>query len=100
MTRDILVGTEGLRTVNAFYSALGQQAVVVLLVVGLALVSWRLLPSARHRSSGAGERGSQRVRTSILVTPEPAARRLLRISFGLLWVLMGSSRPNRQCRST
>jgi cytochrome oxidase Cu insertion factor (SCO1/SenC/PrrC family) len=72
--------------VSAFKTALLHQGLVVLLIIALISVAWNVQRSAqlrRARSGGTGTSGSTMSR------PEPVARRLLRISFGLIWVFDG-----------
>jgi cytochrome oxidase Cu insertion factor (SCO1/SenC/PrrC family) len=74
--------------VSAFHAALFHQLLVVL-VIGAALavslnairtIQYRRLAAVGRTSFPAGERRAY---------PEPAARRILRIGFGLLWVFDG-----------
>ena len=70
--------------VQAFHTTLLHQALIVLgigLVVGVA---WHLL-----RWVPPGQAATVEVPTRRATFPEPAARRLLRISFGLLWIFDG-----------
>lgn len=70
--------------VAAFHRALLHQGFVVLAIVAVVAVAWNLLRSAQLRNAvGGGSEGPARV------APEPPARRLLRISFGLLWIFDG-----------
>ena len=80
--------------VSAFQAALLHQGLLVLLIVALVAAAWNVLRSAQYRratSSGAGSASGSG--TSVLASsrsgPEPAGRRLLRVSFGLLWILDG-----------
>ncbi len=74
--------------VSAFHRALINQGSLILVILGLAGLAWVLLrgfrlsqPAASQADSPAGSRQ--------FAFPEPAARRLLRISFGLLWIFDG-----------
>lgn len=103
--------------VSAFQSALLHQAVVVVALLVLLAIAWSVLKSVQLRSAldsaggsagptasvpgaafaSAGERavpgdaraGGPMTGREISTDPEPAGRRLLRISFGLLWVFDG-----------
>jgi cytochrome oxidase Cu insertion factor (SCO1/SenC/PrrC family) len=79
--------------VSAFRSALAHQALVVLAVLFLVAVAWSLARSAQLRQGQAARRaGSLRPddpAPAEAAPPEPDARRLVRISFGLLWVFDG-----------
>jgi cytochrome oxidase Cu insertion factor (SCO1/SenC/PrrC family) len=74
--------------VAAFKSALLHQGIIALLifaVLGLAWITVRaLLPAAAQTGDPAGEGGS-----SAPVPAEPSWRRVLRVGFGLIWVLDG-----------
>ena len=68
----------------AFRTQLEHQAFVVLALVALLAVCWNLLRAAqlrRHANANASAEDSP--------GPEPSARRLLRISFGLIWIFDG-----------
>jgi cytochrome oxidase Cu insertion factor (SCO1/SenC/PrrC family) len=79
--------------VHDFQSALVHQALVVVLILMLLAVAWNLLRAAelRRAMSNARSDGQPVASTPPLAaaTFEPAARRLLRIGFGLLWILDG-----------
>ncbi|HEV8064074.1 MAG TPA: SCO family protein [Acidimicrobiales bacterium] len=91
--------------VHDFQSALVHQALVVVAILMLLAVAWNLLRAAELRrgmaaaGASAGSPGDLAARTSqavpapapasVAVMPEPLVRRLLRIGFGLLWVLDG-----------
>jgi len=66
--------------VSAFHSALLRQSLVVLVLV-VVLAGWNVLRASRSPASD-GESDSQ-------VSAEPRARRVLRVSFGLLWIFDG-----------
>ncbi|HTW06062.1 MAG TPA: hypothetical protein VME46_01030, partial [Acidimicrobiales bacterium] len=74
--------------VSAFQSALVNQGLIVLLIAGLVAVAWNIARAAQIRRAGTGG-------TSVATLGfgrsgrEPAARRLLRVSFGLIWVFDG-----------
>jgi cytochrome oxidase Cu insertion factor (SCO1/SenC/PrrC family) len=74
--------------VSAFHSALLRQGLVILVILALVGAVWvivRSLQLAREATAQA----SGPSRASAFAFPEPPARRLLRISFGLIWVLDG-----------
>jgi cytochrome oxidase Cu insertion factor (SCO1/SenC/PrrC family) len=95
--------------VSAFQSALLHQSLVVVGILVLLAVAWNLLRAVQLRSAlaatagaGAGSAGAsstarvaarpatrRSTRLEIWAESEPSARRLLRVSFGLLWVFTG-----------
>ncbi len=79
----------GLQTTNpiivaAFRSLLLHQAVVVLALLALLALGWNVLRAAQLRKRANGENIPQ-----LATGPEPSARRLLRLSFGLIWIFDG-----------
>jgi cytochrome oxidase Cu insertion factor (SCO1/SenC/PrrC family) len=81
------LGTNNPVVVSAFYNELLRQGLVaaaILLVVGIA---WSVLRSVQLRRVASGEAGATTALT--LARSEPVARRLLRVSFGLLWIFDG-----------
>lgn len=71
--------------VAAFHHVLVQQGLVVLLVVAVALAFpglWRWLQWRARERSGA-------LASTPVVGGEPPARRLLRVSFGIIWIFDG-----------
>lgn len=69
--------------VSAFQSLLKQQFLVVLVFLALFAICWNLLLAVRRRDAAFGR---------TIVEPhvaEPAARKLLRIAFGLIWIFDG-----------
>jgi cytochrome oxidase Cu insertion factor (SCO1/SenC/PrrC family)/uncharacterized membrane protein (Fun14 family) len=82
------LSTNNPAVVSAFQAALLKQGLIVLLLLALVAVAWNVLRSAqlrRARTSGAAGGA-----LSWPVTrPEPVARRLVRVSFGLIWVFDG-----------
>lgn len=70
--------------VAAFHSALVQQGLVALILLAAVLLVWNLLRANRLRALRAG-----REIEPVVLAPEPAARRLLRLFFGCLWVFDG-----------
>ncbi|MGP0031204.1 MAG: SCO family protein [Acidimicrobiales bacterium] len=75
--------------VSSFHSALLHQGLIVLLILAAAGVALNVVRTlqVRRGAGGADAPAPGPVRTER--EPEPAARRLLRISFGLIWVLDG-----------
>ncbi len=69
--------------VAAFRSALIHQGIIALLIFFLLAMLWvsvrEWLPAARHRSGPA----------AAALAAEPAARRLIRVGFGVLWLVDG-----------
>jgi cytochrome oxidase Cu insertion factor (SCO1/SenC/PrrC family) len=72
----------------AFRTALDHQFLVVLLLILVVAIAWNTVRTFRfRRASEAGH--VELAPASSWPYPEPAARRLLRISFGILWVVDG-----------
>ncbi len=69
--------------VAAFHGALRVEALVVAVVIGACLLAWQPLARLGRRRLGASL-------PPVAAPPEPAGRRLLRLGFGLLWVLDGA----------
>ena len=67
--------------VAAFKAALVHQGLIALLIFALVGLSWVTVRTWTPAGAGAGTRGP--------VLAEPAWRRLLRIGFGLIWILDG-----------
>jgi cytochrome oxidase Cu insertion factor (SCO1/SenC/PrrC family) len=83
----------GLKTNNsnivaAFHSALLHQGLVVLLILAVAGITLNVLRSAQFRRS-VGEAGGTQGPLPPRPGRQPSARRLLRISFGLIWLFDG-----------
>ena len=83
----------GLRTndptiVSAFHSALLHQGLIVLLILAVAGITLNVLRSLQFRRAARSSDSSPGV-IRPEGSPEPAARRLLRISFGLIWLFDG-----------
>jgi cytochrome oxidase Cu insertion factor (SCO1/SenC/PrrC family) len=74
--------------VSAFHTALLHQGLIVLLLVAIAGVSLNVLHSVQARRAAAGGEGA-RGAVGPELAPEALARRIVRISFGLLWVFDG-----------
>jgi cytochrome oxidase Cu insertion factor (SCO1/SenC/PrrC family) len=73
--------------INAFDAALGRQGAFILVVSLLLFVAWNGLRSMQYRR--AEVRGIPFPPPRPSSSPEPPARRLLRISFAALWVVDG-----------
>jgi cytochrome oxidase Cu insertion factor (SCO1/SenC/PrrC family) len=70
--------------ISAFESALLRQALIVAAILFLLFIAWRFLREARLRAATGSEDGYAED-----LGPEPAARRVLRYGFALLWLLDG-----------
>ena len=71
--------------VAAFRSALLHQGAIALLIIVFLGLAWATARAWRRPASGApAEAGAERA-----VAPEARGRRLLRVGFGLLWILDG-----------
>lgn len=70
--------------VSAFHSLLARQALLVLVLFALLAVAWNVLRSIQLRRAAEGTSTEEQ-----LPYVEPLGRRLLRISFGLIWILDG-----------
>jgi cytochrome oxidase Cu insertion factor (SCO1/SenC/PrrC family) len=68
--------------VAAFRSALAHQGIIALVILGLLSLAWVTVREMSPAARGAVTAGPS-------PAPEPAWRRLLRVGFGLLWVLDG-----------
>jgi hypothetical protein len=73
--------------VAEFHHALASQGAFALLLVVVLFVAWNQLRSMQHRR--AVMRGKPFDAPTVPVAPEPAGRRFLRITFGLLWLFDG-----------
>jgi cytochrome oxidase Cu insertion factor (SCO1/SenC/PrrC family) len=76
--------------VDAFHRALVRQGFVIFLLLIVVAVAWNILRAVQLRRAALSQ--ADAVETAIdsrIVEPEPVARRLLRISFGLIWVFDG-----------
>ena len=75
--------------VSAFQAALLHQGLIVLLILALVAVAWNVLRSAQSPTGRRRWRPVRPFSTLVPARPEPVARRLLRVSFGLIWVFDG-----------
>lgn len=74
--------------VSAFHRELLHQGLVVLLILAVVLVAWNFLRARQLLNAEAAEGGAH-LPAMPFSGPEPAARRLLRVSFGLIWIFDG-----------
>jgi cytochrome oxidase Cu insertion factor (SCO1/SenC/PrrC family) len=72
--------------VAAFRTALLHQGLVIALLLAVLALAWF---GAREWMPGAASAGSQSILGGRAATAEPAARRLLRIGFGIIWIFDG-----------
>lgn len=73
--------------VGDFHHALAVQGLIIMLVLLLLVVAWNALRSLQYRRATArGEPWPPRPRA---LPPEPVARRVLRIGFGIIWIFDG-----------
>ena len=70
--------------VGAFRNLLQHQAIFVLVLLAVMAVGWHVLRGAQLRNLANGDRNKE-----VPPCPEANARRLTRISFGLLWIFDG-----------
>jgi cytochrome oxidase Cu insertion factor (SCO1/SenC/PrrC family) len=76
--------------VSAFHSTLVRQGLLILVMLAVVGAAWIIVRSLGLARSGSGApQASARARSSAFGLPEPAARRLLRISFGVIWIFDG-----------
>ncbi len=83
----------GLQTDNplivaAFRTALDHQFLIILVLVAVLAVAWNVVRTIQYRRAVA----SGTLDTAVPQAwpyPEPAARRILRITFGIIWVFDG-----------
>lgn len=74
--------------VSAFDWQMVHEGLVVLLIVALVAVAWNILRVRQFRLV-ADKSSSGALVPAARTNPEPAARRLVRISFGLIWIFDG-----------
>jgi cytochrome oxidase Cu insertion factor (SCO1/SenC/PrrC family) len=85
MGRGLSVGNPTI--VSDFRSALDHQVLIVLLLVVVLALAWNVVRTLQYRRAVAAGLGHTSV--DAVVVPEPTGRRLLRISFGILWIFDG-----------
>jgi cytochrome oxidase Cu insertion factor (SCO1/SenC/PrrC family) len=75
--------------VSAFQSSLLHQLLIVLVVLVVIAVAWNVLRGAQLRRAIAATKQGITVQQAVDLPPEPLARRILRIGFGLIWLFDG-----------
>jgi hypothetical protein len=83
--------SSGLHTNNptiasAFKSALVHEALAVLAILAVLALAWNILRATQLRRAASGEAVMGAPAPAF---PEPSARRLLRVAFGLIWIFDG-----------
>jgi cytochrome oxidase Cu insertion factor (SCO1/SenC/PrrC family) len=73
--------------VQAFHTTIEHQAEIVLLVGFVLFVAWNVLRAQQYRRALAA--GTPFPPPRAAVPPEPPARRIVRIAFGVLWIFDG-----------
>jgi cytochrome oxidase Cu insertion factor (SCO1/SenC/PrrC family) len=73
--------------IHEFHTALARQGALILVMLVLLFVAWNGLRSLQYRRAMA--QGAQFPPPRPVTSPEPPARRLLRLGFGALWVVDG-----------
>jgi cytochrome oxidase Cu insertion factor (SCO1/SenC/PrrC family) len=74
--------------VSAFHTALLHQLLLIGLVLVVLSLVWNILRTTQYRRSvAAGSIASDLI--SVVASPEPVARRVLRTGFGLFWIVDG-----------
>ena len=73
--------------VDAFHSALTRQGLLIFAVLLVLVVAWNALRSVQYRRAAAS--GIPWPPPPRRLAPEPVARRVLRVGFGLIWVFDG-----------
>ncbi len=76
--------------VAAFHRALFHQGFVIFFLLAVVAIAWSFLRSIQLRRAVLGEKvDNGEGGVAATVSPEPVARRLIRISFGLIWIFDG-----------
>jgi cytochrome oxidase Cu insertion factor (SCO1/SenC/PrrC family) len=73
--------------ISAFHGALIRQGALIFLLLALLLAVWNGFQSLQHRKARAS--GSQPVGAAAPKPAEPPARRVLRLCFGIFWLVAG-----------
>lgn len=82
--------TDNSTITSAFRSALDHQLLILVILGVVVVLAWNLARTLQYRRAvAAGTLGSGVPTPSASPFPEPSARRLLRIAFGLVWLLDG-----------
>ncbi len=79
----------GSLVVQAFHHALVTQGALILVVVAILFVGWNHLRSLQYRRAVARGETYPPAEPARRQVPEAPARRLLRIAFGVLWIIDG-----------
>ena len=80
--------------VSAFKSLLLHEGLIILVILALLAVAWNLLRGLQLRRAAAGQPSVEP-----WPYPEPTARRVLRIAFGIIWIFDGILQGRHRCRS-
>ncbi|MGO9912203.1 MAG: SCO family protein [Acidimicrobiales bacterium] len=80
--------------VSAFRTALLHQGLIALAILAILVLVWNVIRANQIRAlskaaSSEGQQPSPATEDGPSLGPEPAARKLLRVAFGLIWVLDG-----------
>jgi len=82
--------------VAAFRSALLHQGAIALVIIAFLWLAWATVrtwrltaPASKAAASGAGKTGGTKLRRRGRGQPEARGRRLLRVGFGVIWILDG-----------
>jgi cytochrome oxidase Cu insertion factor (SCO1/SenC/PrrC family) len=81
-------GYAGNLLVSSFRTTLDHQFLILLVLAGLLVLVWNTVRAVQYRRAVAAG-ATRMVASPAAPYPEPPGRRVLRISFGLLWVLDG-----------
>lgn len=84
----IPLSTSNSTIVTAFQLRLLHQLLLVLVILAVLAIAWNLLRSAQLRRALDGAPQTRSSESNALA-PEPVARRVLRVGFGLLWIFDG-----------
>ncbi|MHB1987203.1 MAG: SCO family protein [Acidimicrobiales bacterium] len=80
------LSTNNSTVVAAFHTALLHKGLFALGILAVVLFSWTLLRAAQLRATAET---APSLEPEVAPAPEPVARKLIRLSFGLLWVFDG-----------
>jgi cytochrome oxidase Cu insertion factor (SCO1/SenC/PrrC family) len=79
--------TDDPTVVSAFHTALAHQGLVILALLVVLAIAWNAVRTIQYRRLVASSASAPK--TAPALPPEPDARRLLRIGFGALWLVVG-----------
>jgi cytochrome oxidase Cu insertion factor (SCO1/SenC/PrrC family) len=79
--------TDDPTVVTAFHTALEHQGLVILVLLAVLAIAWNAVRTIQYRRLVAS--GASAPETPAALPHEPVARRLLRIGFGVLWLVVG-----------